>query len=148
MSSSQETSTPTFAMLPPITKESAGNKGGKTKEDKASQANPPINLPRLKISNMNMNMNMNLNMNISDVTSKASNAIGNLFQAPNISLPSFATRKYTLPDRTTASQVLMFRQLLHTSCKPGLRLSRKFQGTPAQRTVMHMPVSIIICCDE
>ena len=45
-----------------------------------------------------------------------------------------------MPDRTVASQVLMYRQLLHTECKPGLRLSRAFQGTPAQRAVMHMPV--------
>ncbi|KAL7463687.1 hypothetical protein ACHAXS_004043 [Conticribra weissflogii] len=33
----------------------------------------------------------------------------------------------------------MFRQLLHTSCRPGLRLSRAYQGTPAQKAVMHMP---------
>mmetsp|Transcript_17212 Transcript_17212/g.38082 ORF Transcript_17212/g.38082 Transcript_17212/m.38082 type:complete len:746 (-) Transcript_17212:3144-5381(-) len=49
------------------------------------------------------------------------------------------SRQYTMPDRTVASQVLMYRQLLHTECKPGLRLSRAFQGTPAQRAVMHMP---------
>lgn len=48
-------------------------------------------------------------------------------------------RKYTLPDRTVASQVLMYRQLLHTACRPGLRLSRKFEGTPAQRAVVDMP---------
>ena len=50
--------------------------------------------------------------------------------------------KNTLPDRTTASQVLMFRQLLHTKCRPGLRLSRKYEGTDAQRAVLHMPVSL------
>ena len=57
------------------------------------------------------------------------------------SLTTNLTRQYTMPDRTVASQVLMYRQLLHTECKPGLRLSRAFQGTPAQRAVMHMPVS-------
>lgn len=33
----------------------------------------------------------------------------------------------------------MFRQLLHTKCRPGLRLSRKYEGTAAQRAVLHMP---------
>jgi len=51
------------------------------------------------------------------------------------------TGKSTLPDKTTASQVLMFRQLLHTKCRPGLRLSRGYEGTVAQRAVLHMPVS-------
>ena len=49
------------------------------------------------------------------------------------------TGKNTLPDKTTASQVLMFRQLLHTKCRPGLRLSRKYEGTAAQKAVLHMP---------
>ena len=43
-----------------------------------------------------------------------------------------------MPDKTTASQVLMFRQLLHTKCRPGLRLSRVYQGTAAQKAVLHM----------
>ena len=47
--------------------------------------------------------------------------------------------KFNLPDRAVASQVLMYRQLLHTECKPGLRLSREYQGTDAQKKVMHMP---------
>lgn len=47
--------------------------------------------------------------------------------------------KFHLPDRAVASQVLMYRQLLHTECKPGLRLSREYQGTDAQKKVMHMP---------
>ena len=51
------------------------------------------------------------------------------------------TGKNTIPDKTTASQVLMFRQLLHTKCRPGLRLSRGYEGTVAQRAVLHMPVS-------
>ena len=33
----------------------------------------------------------------------------------------------------------MFRQLLHTKCRPGLRLSRNYEGTPAQMAVLHMP---------
>ena len=55
------------------------------------------------------------------------------------SLSHNITGRNTLPDKTTASQVLMFRQLLHTKCRPGLRLSRAYQGTPAQRAVLHMP---------
>lgn len=55
------------------------------------------------------------------------------------SLSHNLTGRNTLPDKTTASQVLMFRQLLHTKCRPGLRLSRAYQGTPAQRAVLHMP---------
>lgn len=51
-------------------------------------------------------------------------------------LPS---RRYALPDRAVASQVLMYRQLLHTECKPGLRLSRTYEGTDAQKKVVHMP---------
>mmetsp|Transcript_53156 Transcript_53156/g.64038 ORF Transcript_53156/g.64038 Transcript_53156/m.64038 type:complete len:526 (+) Transcript_53156:286-1863(+) len=74
---------------------------------------------------------------ISIGTSRATSAIGNLL--PTATITQLTTRKYTLPDKTTASQVLMYRQLLHTACRPGLRLSRKFQGTTAQRAVMHMP---------
>lgn len=48
-------------------------------------------------------------------------------------------RRYTFPDKTVASQVLMYRQLLHTNCRPGLRLTRPYQGTTAQRAVLHMP---------
>jgi len=51
-------------------------------------------------------------------------------------LPS---RRYALPDKAVASQVLMYRQLLHTECKPGLRLSRNYEGTDAQKKVKHMP---------
>lgn len=64
-------------------------------------------------------------------------AVGNLL--PQASLERLTERKYTLPDKTVASQVLMYRQLLHTQCKPGLRLSRQYQGTAAQKAVMHMP---------
>jgi len=54
-------------------------------------------------------------------------------------LPILSGNKYTIPDQMVASQLLMYRQLLHTECKPGLRLSRGFQGTKAQTAVMHMP---------
>lgn len=54
-------------------------------------------------------------------------------------LKAMTQAKYTLPDKTVASQVLMYRQLLHTKCRPGLRLSRPYQGTPAQKCVLHMP---------
>ena len=55
------------------------------------------------------------------------------------SFTNTVTGRNTLPDKTTASQVLMFRQLLHTSCRPGLRLSRGYEGTAAQKAVLHMP---------
>ena len=67
----------------------------------------------------------------------AGRAIGNLL--PTATLQQLTTRKYTLPDKTVASQVLMYRQLLHTKCRPGLKLSRDYQGTAAQMAVMHMP---------
>ncbi len=67
----------------------------------------------------------------------AGRAIGNLL--PTASLQNITARKYTLPDKTVASQVLMYRQLLHTKCRPGLKLSRPYQETPAQKAVMHMP---------
>jgi hypothetical protein len=70
----------------------------------------------------------------------ASRAIGFLLPSANLaSLQNLTTRKYTLPDKTVASQVLMYRQLLHTSCRPGLKLSRPYQATTAQKAVMHMP---------
>jgi hypothetical protein len=67
----------------------------------------------------------------------ASRAIGSLL--PTASLQQITARKYTLPDKTVASQVLMYRQLLHTKCRPGLKLSRPYQATPAQKAVLHMP---------
>jgi len=69
----------------------------------------------------------------------ATSALGSLLPSAASSLSNLTSRKNTLPDKTTASQVLMYRQLLHTECRPGLRLSRKFQGTAAQLAVMHMP---------
>lgn len=58
---------------------------------------------------------------------------------PTSPISNLTTRKYALPDKAVASQVLMYRQLLHTACKPGLRLSRGYEGTDAQRAVKHMP---------
>jgi hypothetical protein len=52
---------------------------------------------------------------------------------------TWTAKRYGLPDKTVASQILMYRQLLHTSCRPGLKLSRPYQATPAQRAVQHMP---------
>ena len=69
--------------------------------------------------------------------SDSGRAIGQLL--PTATLQNITTRKYTLPDKTVASQVLMYRQLLHTKCKPGLKLSRPFEATPAQNAVKHMP---------
>ena len=70
-------------------------------------------------------------------TSSTSRAIGSLI--PTTAIQQLTTRKYTLPDKTVASQVLMYRQLLHTNAKPGLKLSRPYQGTAAQNAVKHMP---------
>eukprot|EP00547_Thalassionema_nitzschioides_P015310 CAMPEP_0194232612 /NCGR_PEP_ID=MMETSP0158-20130606/919_1 /TAXON_ID=33649 /ORGANISM="Thalassionema nitzschioides, Strain L26-B" /LENGTH=472 /DNA_ID=CAMNT_0038965401 /DNA_START=461 /DNA_END=1876 /DNA_ORIENTATION=+ len=64
-------------------------------------------------------------------------AIGNLL--PTASLQSITQPRFSMPDKTVASQVLMYRQLLHTACRPGLRLSRAYQGTKAQKAVIHMP---------
>jgi hypothetical protein len=78
-------------------------------------------------------------------TGKVGGSLRNLLSPAASSLANLGTRKYTLPDKTVASQVLMYRQLLHTSCKPGLRLSRKYQATSAQKAVVHMPVRTFHC---
>ncbi|GKY90611.1 hypothetical protein MPSEU_000034700 [Mayamaea pseudoterrestris] len=62
-----------------------------------------------------------------------------LTQNVQLGLQEMTARKYTLPDKNVASQLLMYRQLLHTKCRPGLKLSRDYQGTPAQVAVQHMP---------
>jgi hypothetical protein len=67
----------------------------------------------------------------------AGRAIGNFL--PTAAIANLTTRKYTLPDKSVASQVLMYRQLLHTKCRPGLKLSRPYQATLAQKQVLHMP---------
>jgi len=69
---------------------------------------------------------------------RATNVLGSFLPSAS-SISNLTTRKYTLPEKSVASQILMYRQLLHTECRSGLRLSRKFQGTQAQRAVMHMP---------
>jgi ELMO/CED-12 family len=74
---------------------------------------------------------------LASFTQNTSRALGSLI--PTNALQQLTTRKYTLPDKTVASQVLMYRQLLHTNAKPGLKLSRPYQGTAAQVAVKHMP---------
>ena len=73
---------------------------------------------------------------VQDVEEIANNAAANTMQSISSFLPN---RRYAVPDRAVASQVLMYRQILHTECKPGLRLSRGYEGTEAQRKVKHMP---------
>ena len=87
----------------------------------------------------------NLATSSSSLTDAASSFSNNVNLAPlsnfTKTLSHNLTGKSTLLDKTTASQVLMFRQLLHTNCRPGLRLSRGYEGTNAQKAVLHMPVS-------
>ena len=73
-----------------------------------------------------------------DVFGNTGRAISNFLPNPTASMTLFQP-KFALPDKNVASQVLMYRQLLHTNCRPGLRLSRPYQGTAAQRAVLHMP---------
>ena len=81
-----------------------------------------------------------LGSSLASLTTSVADGLSSTTSALSQSISANLARQYTMPDRTVASQVLMYRQLLHTECKPGLRLSRAFQGTPAQRAVMHMPV--------
>ena len=67
------------------------------------------------------------------------NVMGQWANTAGQAVQQWTARKYTLPDKNVASQVLMYRQLLHTSCRPGLKLSRPYQGTAAQKAVKHMP---------
>jgi hypothetical protein len=92
-----------------------------------------------------------LTQNVSNAASTLSTNIGqnvNLlpFHSLTKSISNNITGRNTLPDKTTASQVLMFRQLLHTKCRPGLRLSRGYEGTAAQLAVLHMPVRSLFVC--
>ena len=64
---------------------------------------------------------------------------GQLAHSAGQAVQSLTVRRYALPDKHVASQVLMYRQLLHTKCRPGLTLSREYQGTPAQTAVKDMP---------
>ena len=81
-----------------------------------------------------------LGSSLASLTTSVADGLSSTTSALSQSISANLARQYTMPDRTVASQVLMYRQLLHTECKPGLRLSRSFQGTPAQPAVMHMPV--------
>jgi ELMO/CED-12 family len=60
-------------------------------------------------------------------------------KATQNTLHNLTVKRYCLPDKTVASQVLMYRQLLHTACRPNLRLSRDYTGTAAQVAVRHQP---------
>jgi hypothetical protein len=70
---------------------------------------------------------------------RARSLVGSWAAASARAVHHLTVRKYTLPDKDVASQVLMYRQLLHCKCRPGLKLSRDYQGTTAQRAVKHMP---------
>lgn len=76
---------------------------------------------------------------VSHLTQSTGRALGNLFMPVVQNVQNAAQRKYTLPDKTVASQVLMYRQLLHTKARTGLKLSRPYQATPAQQAVKDMP---------
>ena len=67
------------------------------------------------------------------------NSLSSLLSPLNNINPTSIFKSHTIPDKAVASQVLMYRQILHTECKPGLRLSRNYEGTDAQRKVKHMP---------
>ena len=82
------------------------------------------------------------NNNNSTPTRGRPNAVawaGQLAHSAGQTVQAWTVRRYALPDKHVASQVLMYRQLLHTKCRPGLTLSREYQGTPAQRAVKDMP---------
>jgi hypothetical protein len=72
-------------------------------------------------------------------THTARRLAGQLAQSAGRTVQQWTVRKYTLPDKNVASQVLMYRQLLHTKCRPGLKLSRDYQATVVQKAVAHMP---------
>jgi ELMO/CED-12 family len=92
---------------------------------------------RMKQQNLEQNDKSNAkDTNDKNVNGKKSNWW--VPQGPPTNLPFFQP-KFSLPDKNVASQVLMYRQLLHTSCRPGLRLSRPYEGTVAQKAVLHMP---------
>jgi len=74
-----------------------------------------------------------------DSKQRAKEIAGRWFTSAGEMVQQLTLRRYTLPDKNVASQVLMYRQLLHTKCRPGLKLSREYQGTPAQAAVKHMP---------
>jgi len=73
------------------------------------------------------------------LSAAASQWAGSLMQSTKHTVQSWTVRKYNLPDKHVASQILMYRQLLHTACRANLTLSREYQGTPAQQAVLDMP---------
>lgn len=90
----------------------------------------------------NTSQNQRNNNNDNNTNSRqatASQWAGSFLQNTKQTVQSWTVRKYNLPDKHVASQVLMYRQLLHTACRPNLTLSREYQGTPAQKAVLHMP---------
>lgn len=87
-----------------------------------------------------LNQNLSGNVLRNDALSNTFSPLSSMTKSISQSISHGIAGKNTLPDKTTASQVLMFRQLLHTNCRPGLRLSRKYEGTAAQKAVLHMPV--------
>lgn len=84
------------------------------------------------------NSNVN-NAAVSEVQQKARRFAGHLAASAGRTVQQWTVRKYTLPGKDVASQVLMYRQLLHTKCRPGLKLSREYQATAVQKAVKHMP---------
>jgi hypothetical protein len=98
-------------------------------------AQPPVGLP----NNNNNNSNSNANNTAADVQQKARRFAGSLAASAGRTVQQWTVRKYTLPGKDVASQVLMYRQLLHTKCRPGLKLSREYQATAVQQAVKHMP---------
>jgi hypothetical protein len=74
-----------------------------------------------------------------DASNHHHHAIGRWVSGAGQVVSSWTAKKYALPDKTVASEILMYRQLLHTSCRLGLVLSRNYEATPAQVSVQHMP---------
>jgi hypothetical protein len=76
---------------------------------------------------------------LSGPTPQSSRWFDQITESAGRTVRSWTVTKHALPDRNVASQILMLRQLLHTKCRPGLKLSRPYQGTPAQIQVQHLP---------
>lgn len=112
--------------------------------DSASGSNPDTNATSAAANTANAaaentkQLFGKLSLGAHNVFGNTGRALGN-FLPTQAAIAAMTQQKYTLPDKTVASQVLMYRQLLHTKCRPGLRLSRPYQGTPAQQAVLHMP---------
>jgi hypothetical protein len=98
-------------------------------------AQPHVGLP----NNNSNNSNSNANNAAAEVKQKARRFAGSLAASAGRTVQQWTVRKYTLPGKDVASQVLMYRQLLHTKCRPGLKLSRDYQATAVQKAVKHMP---------